>query len=544
MNRYKFWEKDIPKVKAYLKKGTTEGVPKWAVKFKDKLSVKGNNIMYEGKQVVPKETVNNFLRKRLYSTDGDLPFGRDSAHYKLLQQTVGISRRVLMEFIRAQKTIQESKPSLAKPKRKPGKKLSKLQLETDLIFVRKDDLARSNPKFGDDETLKKETYIITTVEAASGLTCLDYLVSKDKTNDALERHIRWFAKKYKVKPSAFAIRSDKGSEYSMVRIKKMCPDYKFVPSATTCERKNRQVQSNFFRLLKNRQATTIKDALAKTQLMCNNTVSRKQKKTPSEIVEQAPKKQIIRNHNVSRKEYIKGDNRGEFEVGQLVRVLAPEKVRTGIDYKTYKGVTFEKTIRKIIKTTTKRAKLKKYRLDNQIWYTQDKLMKANPTDKESQDLIAARDEVEKQALAEHRKKLLKDVKQKEEIQDQMAAITPGLRRSRRGASKMLQKLKAQREAAKKVDQLLMDDQKEFEHEQKSGGKDKYKRKDAKLVAEFKQLAMWASAQEKKYPTYEGLPNAAELLKKWNETMKRGRVIAKQLKQKKVKIAGFPLTFFK
>ena len=279
INRYKFLEKDLPNVKKFLKSGDESGIPGWALKFKADLSVKKGKLMYLDKEIVARERVTDYLRDRIYSKDAALPFGRDSAHYTLLKTTVGISRRNLMEFLRAQKNLAESKPSLAKPKVKSGIKLKKLTLGTDLIFVRRNDLIKSNKKFH-DENLKDETYIITTVENASGLVRLSYLQSKDQTNAALEKHIHWFAKIFNVKASSFAIESDKGSEYSMKRIKKLCPDYKFVPSQATCERKNRQVQANFFRILKNRQATTIKSALQKAEDMCNATFSKKHKRTP------------------------------------------------------------------------------------------------------------------------------------------------------------------------------------------------------------------------------------------------------------------------
>ena len=127
---------DLPKVKGFLKSGSREGIPNWAVRFKDKLSVKRGKLMFDDKLIVAKEQIDEFLRKKIYSADVKemIPYGRDSGHYKLLQETVGISRRVLMEFIRAQKNIQESKPSLPKPKRKSGIKLKKLQLHLNDIF--------------------------------------------------------------------------------------------------------------------------------------------------------------------------------------------------------------------------------------------------------------------------------------------------------------------------------------------------------------------------------------------------------------------------
>ena len=533
MNRYQILEKDIPKVKAFLKNGKTDGVPKWAIRFKDKLSVKNGKVFFEQtKQVVPKDQVETYLRDRLYSKDATLPYGRDSGHYKLLQESVGISRRVLMEFIRAQKNIQLSKPSLAKPKRKQGIKLKKLQLQTDLIFVRKDDLSASNPKFGNDETLKKETYIITTVEAASGLVRLSYLTSKDQTNGALEKHIHWFAKKFGVKPSSFAIRSDKGSEYSMPRIKKLCPDYKFVASATSCERMNRSVQANFYRILQNRQATSIVSALKKTATMCNNTIARKHGRTPMEVVDESDKKTILLQHNKSRKDFKKGDNRGDFKTGDWVRVMAPEKVRRGIDYKTYKQKQYEKAVHKIIKTTT-RAKVKKYRLDDKRWLTQDRLLLAKPTDKESQKLIKERDEDEQKELEQHRKDLQKEVAKKE-----------AAKAGRGAALKGLKKLEQQHKASEEVDKAIEEDEKEPKEKKRvkqPKSKDKnVTRLNAKVVAEFKALVDWTNGEESK--NYDG-PNEHQLTLKYNAQLKRGQTIAKQLRKEKVRMKGYSINYF-
>ena len=281
MNRYKFLEAQFPIVKTYLKNNKlTKNLPKWAVKFKEQLTIKKGKIMYMDKEIVPREKVQDYLRDKLYSKEATLSFGRDSAHYTLLKSTVGISRRVLMEFLRSQKNLAESRPSLAKAKVKSGIKRKKLTLGTDLIFVRRSDLISHNKKF-ENEDLKRETYILTTVEVCSGLTRLSYLQTKDETNAELERHIKWFAKKFKVSPSSLALSSDKGSEYNMKRLKKLCPDYKFVASESTCERRNRYAQACFYRILKNRQATTIKDALQKTENMINNTLARKHKKNTS-----------------------------------------------------------------------------------------------------------------------------------------------------------------------------------------------------------------------------------------------------------------------
>ena len=550
MQRYQIMKNDLPNVRKFLTGGKREGIPKWAVRFKEKLNVKGGKLYFEEKLIVPKEDVETYIRSKLYSKNINemIPHGRDSGHYKLLQQTVGISRRVLMEFIRGQKNIQETKPSLNKPKRKSGIKLKKLQLQTDLIFVRKPDLNKANPKFGNDETLKHETYIITTVEAASGLVKLSYLKSKDKTTDALLQHIQWFAKQFRLKPSSMSLISDKGSEYVVSRIKKVIPDYKFVQRATACERMNRSVQKYFYRILKNRQATTITDALKKAEAMCNNTATLKHKKTALEIVEDPSisNKQIIEQHNKSRKEFKKGDNRGDFKVNDYVRVMAPDKVRVGIGYKSYKGQQYEKSVHKIIKTTT-RSKVKKYRLDDKRWLTQDRLLLSKPIDQESQKIIKARIEEEKEIMKQHQKDV-RDFAAAEAVvkKDEIKSGT-GRRVTRRSAAlKGLKKLKAQQDAGAKHDQEIAEDLALYKKEQAAKKRLKPKQKlernvtreNSKLVTEFKKLVKWVQGEQNKQE-HSKASDAA-----FDDKINKGRQLATTLRKDKVRLKGVSINFFK
>ena len=199
-----------------------------------------------------------------------------------------------MDWLRSQKTLAETKPKLAKAKVAGGKKYKKITLESDLVFVRRQDVIKANKKFQNDE-LKNETYIICTTEINSGLTKLDYLQNKSESNAALERHIKYFMKMFKVTGKQLKLQTDAGSEYSLKRIQKLIPDYKFVSSGKYVERKNSQIQANLFRILKNRQATNLKSAVKKAQDMANNTLNRIHKKTPLEVVEEKSNEDIISN---------------------------------------------------------------------------------------------------------------------------------------------------------------------------------------------------------------------------------------------------------
>ena len=124
MNRYKFKNADWPAAIDFLKNGKKSvATPFWALKYKDDLTVRRTQIFYKDKRIIQAEKVNAYLRKKIYDKSAKIPFGRDSAHYLLKNEVVGVPRRKIMEFLRAQKSLGQVRPAVAKPKRKSGEKL-------------------------------------------------------------------------------------------------------------------------------------------------------------------------------------------------------------------------------------------------------------------------------------------------------------------------------------------------------------------------------------------------------------------------------------
>ena len=140
MNRFSIRQNDFPSAIKYIKNGGDKlSTPSWAVRFKDDLTVKGSKIYYlKDRELISKERVSDYLRDKIYSKDSKniIPFGRDSSYYQLVKQCVGITRRVLMDWLRAQRSLGSTRPSLPKAKQMSGIKIKKLTLETDLIFVK------------------------------------------------------------------------------------------------------------------------------------------------------------------------------------------------------------------------------------------------------------------------------------------------------------------------------------------------------------------------------------------------------------------------
>ena len=417
MNRYKLKKADFPAAIKYVQGKAKKGEsPNWSVKFKADLSVHGKTLKFKGMDLIPEADVDSYLRKVLMDPQGDVPFSRDAAFHILKNRVAGIGRRKIMEFFRRQRTLGETRPALPKPKVKGGEKLKKLTVETDLIFIRKNDLSASNPRFKKNEHIKFESYIVSTVEKTTGLSRLDYVTTKKASvvTPIVKRHIKEIAAALGVEPKHMTARMDKGGEFSVKELKKLVPDTYNVAMGSSVEARNRMAQQSFYRILKNRRSLTIKGALGQTQKLLNQSLNRIQGATPNEsIAKKATQKDLLAQYNRTRATHIAGDTRKEFQVGDWVRIQI-KKPKAGIDYKSYKNATFTKAVFQIQKRTQgkRRGQPIKYRV-NKKWFTQDVLMKSAPRDQESERIIEERDEKEDQSEKLREAKRQKEAKAKE-----------------------------------------------------------------------------------------------------------------------------------
>ena len=437
INRYTFREKDWPAAIEYIKKGIkTVDTPNWSVKFKDNLKLKGKQIYYDNKKIIPTEQVEKFLRNKIYDKSATIPFGRDSAHYKLKSEVVGVPRRRIMEFIRAQKSLGQVRSAVAQPKVKSGKKLKGVVLETDLVFLKREDVKKMNTRIGN--SLEKElSYICVTVEKNTGLVQCTYIKAPKgyKSHEEIKlkgskivtpivkKHIQYFAKALKTNAKQIHLELDKGGEFNRKELAKILKSVKVVPMGSSVEKKNQTIQRNLFRILKNRQAKTISEAVTKSQNMANNTFNKIQKKTPLEAADIGIKA-ALNNYNKTRKTYVQGDKRGELKIGDHVRILI-KKPKAGIDFKSYKDMTYTSEVYAITSKTKKKPA--KYRV-NKKYYTIDKLLKSAPRDKESEKLIKDRKVEEVQEDIDEREKQAEDDEKRKEVQ-----VAAGSRRSTRGS---------------------------------------------------------------------------------------------------------------
>jgi hypothetical protein len=395
MNRYKFRKADFPKAVEYIKTGKGDA-PNWAKR--DGLTVKGSKIYYGALEILAHEDVDAYLRKKIYAKEADTPAGRDSAYHIIKSQVLGCPRRRVMEWLRAQKSLGETRSATAQPKRKAGVKLGRPTFEVDLCFIRKADLIDSGGARFDKRRIKDEQYICTCVEKTSGLCKLDLVQTKEPSvvTPIVIKQIKALCKRLKLDPAHCSARMDMGTEFSVPEIKKLVPDTKAEKKAQPgVEKKNQQLQQAFYRLLKNRQAITVRDAVRKSETLCNQTVSKFHKITPNEIAddEKTDMKQVLKKYNSTRKSYIKGDKRKPFVAGDHVRVLVKDQ-KAGIGFKSYKNESWTERVF-VIKKVTKKAVPPKFYVNGR-WHTQDTLLKSAPRDQKSIALIAKRDQDQKE----------------------------------------------------------------------------------------------------------------------------------------------------
>ena len=452
MQRYKFTVGGVSKAVQFLK-GKSEDAPAWAKRFKDELKTSGGKVFYKGLEIIPSEKVEEYLRREMFKKDGTLPFGRDAAFHKLKQTVIGVPRRHLMRFIKSQDIFEHTKAAVPKAKSKGGKKLKTYTVETDLVFIRKNDLVNSNRRF--EKTVdKEETYMVSTIEKSTGICRLSYVKVKEaeKVTPIVIKHIRSIAKALKVHPRSMAYQSDAGGEFNMKEIKKVVPDAKIVRVGSSIEKKNQDAQRVFYRVLKSRRSVDIPDALQQVQKLLNETYNRIQGASPNELLENSTKTFNIKSYNKARGSYIAGDKRTPFEVGQRVRIQIKKQKGIDLKFKSYKGETFSKRVYIVRKITS--TSPRKYWV-NSKWLTQDQLKGTEQEDQATKDLMDRRDKEQDEKDDKEEQKQAEVAKEKEKkrmvelAEKEKAGVVPRTRRTR-----FKDKLKAQREAGEALDRQL------------------------------------------------------------------------------------------
>ena len=454
MNRYKILEKDFPAVKKYLSgKSFKKDCPSWGVKFKDDLKVVRGKLYYKDLEVIPRGSVDKYLRKMFYDKKESVPMSRDAAFHLLKKRVVGISKRHVLKFIQGQQTNESGRSNVPSQKT-GGAPIRQYTFEFDLVFVRRNDLESTQARFKKSD-IKKETYIVTVCEKSTGLCATDYTttkLAKDVTPKVIKA-IKKLAQKLGIKDlKKCASASDSGGEFNIKEILKIIGTHKTEKLAPAIEQKNRMIQRHMFGVLRSRKTTNLREAIQMSEDLVNNTYNRIQKKTPNESASQDEEKTAIKNYNKERK---KGGKGRQLQVGDFVRITVKSK-KSDLKYKSYKGQTWSKAVYKIVKATKNIPR--KYRVRSK-WYLAQDLLRTQPIDKESEKLVKDRIAKQKQIDLEaeraqqkaNEERLKADIERKEK-----EAKNRSGRPMRRGARRARERLLKQKARERELDELLGD----------------------------------------------------------------------------------------
>ena len=362
MNRYNF-------SKAEVKRALSgENVPNFMKRFAFKK--KDGKLFFEGREVIPNEEREKYLRKVLYDTDSEMPFGRDSLYYLLKKKTINISKRFIESFLKAQNVIVKR---TAKPRKENRKFVSTVKkagaVSADLVHIEPKDLPDGympDPEEEDDEEykpgqdnkpkwgkVKKTYYMYNVVDKLTAYLVSEVVHSKNEKiiAKATTRLLRKMAKALSTPVRVFEI--DQGTEFNLSE--KQLAKLKR-PNSVTVKRMrtnalvegvNAKLQRIFYTIAKQRRGG-FRASMEQAVKISNNTLNRTLGMTPNEAVKLLKSGEPLKRRDGKHPKPIMKKN--AYKVGMKVRALKTARAKEKPGYKAYKGKHYGpvKTITRVI----------------------------------------------------------------------------------------------------------------------------------------------------------------------------------------------------
>ena len=447
MWRYNFSQKNVDKAKKYLK-GTIKTPPPFLKKFKGTL--KKGNLYLNDKLVIPKESEENYIRKKVLS--GRVPMSRDSLYYYLKQISVGVSRASIDKFLKKQNIIRETDTVAPSTKKASRRVHRKGNIEFDLVEINWKDVGfipTINWKALKIEPTAEERsagYIFTVADALTGLLFAKFSPTKYRRHitPVAKEAFEWMSEKLETPLSKMHSLSDSGKEWDVEKYRKWGLRVKFVPRAPLIERKNSQFQAALYRVIKMKTSKDIHKIIKQAQDVVNRTQSTLTKVAPIEAIRKQ-QKELAENYNKRRGagSGVKLKSRA-LKIGEHVRLnILKDKDRGSTFYKAYKGLTWSKTRYKVL---AKRGN--RYKIDGpsgKKFYHRQDLKPTPPADRKSLLIIHKR---EKAAIEKEREELQK-------IRDEADKKTKKSGRPKRAsAQKALAKIRALNDRERWLDKQI------------------------------------------------------------------------------------------
>ena len=424
MNRFKYGQADVDKAIKFLKskKGTA---PSFLTQFPGAFTVRKGKLYADGKQVVPTESRESFLREIVYGKRSEYPFGRDSLFAILKHEVMNVSKRDIEAFLNAQGPLVHRRARPKKEKREHLRSIKKTGiLSVDLAHIRAADFTELFPDKGHDymgapgsKGYQQDRYFLNAVDLLTGYLLTEVLQGKTPKEVApkLKRIIDRFEAISNVKVRQIEV--DKGGEFmgqtsrmfrkaTAAEKKKGEEDGPFanvrlIPKTqnATVEQINAKMQRIFWNLVEQRRGgfmLTVKQAV----IISNRTQNRRTGLNPEQAM-----KNIVGGIHVKQRTPKAGatERKKAFATGTKVRALKQVRAKgDDLGYKAYKGQhygpVYPITKVKFIGVHPR------YKVGTK-WVWGDELIRARPTDTKSERLIIKRPVVVPKAMRVSPKKL-------------------------------------------------------------------------------------------------------------------------------------------
>ena len=408
LNRYRYPKASI---KAAISALGGKGTPPSFMKAHPKaFSAKGSKLFAIGREVIPRETRESFLRTLLYENKQGYPFGRDSLFHVLKAKYIGISKRDIESFLNSQQVIVARR---ARPKTQKREFLPRVKtagtLEGDLAHIRPEDVpADYMPRIREaayrpgvsmkniwkSSRTRGDRYFYNIVDKFTGYLVTEVVNTKVETviAKATQRLIKKMAKALGVPVKSVTF--DQGTEFfkSQRDLKKQGIHTRRVRTNAYVEQTNAKMQRIFYTLVAQKRAG-FKSTVQQAVDISNNTLNRRTKMTPNEAVQSLRIGKLVERQQQPRSGFVR---KRAFKVGTKVRRLLAKRAKTKAGYKAYKGKHFGpiQTITKINwhqgypKYELDANKRTKHGVSLLLWH--DEVIRARDADKISQQLVAGR----------------------------------------------------------------------------------------------------------------------------------------------------------
>ena len=336
-----------------------ENVPNFMNRYAFKK--KNGKLFFEGREVIPNEERETYLRKVLYDKTSDLPLGRDSLFYALKKKVINISKRDISRFLKAQNVIVER---TARPKQEKRKFVSTVKkagvVSADLAHIVPKDLPPGYMPKHEEESdeedrkkprKKKDYYMYNMVDKLTGFLVTEVVHSKNENLIAKATYRLMSRMGRALGTPVRVVELDQGTEFNKAEreLKKQKKPHtvtiKRMRTNALVESVNAKVQRIFYTIATQRRAG-FKATMTQAVKISNNTLS-KVGMTPNEAVKELKGgKAVKRRDGTHPKPILK---KHAYKVGTKVRAL--KKARAKVKFhKAYKGKHYDKvqTITRVV----------------------------------------------------------------------------------------------------------------------------------------------------------------------------------------------------